>query len=202
MLRLRRLRKHLWLQLITFPPTGGDQVSPRAIAELEPKELRRQLALSTLRALAFFGAVLAVYFIIPDFTASDLGTWIQLIVGMVLFVVILGWQVKRIRTADIPELRAIEVLAFALALFLVLFAGIYLSLSASDPGNFSEPLSRISSLYFTVVTFGTVGFGDITPTSDLGRLVASAQVILDLVFIGLIVRVILGASKRTLESRK
>jgi hypothetical protein len=53
-----------------------------------------------------------------------------------------------------------------------------------------------------VVTFGTVGFGDITPTSDLGRLVASAQVILDLVFIGLIVRVILGASKRTLESRK
>jgi len=174
-------------------------VSPRAIFELEPKELRRQLALSTLRALACFAAVLAVYFIIPDFTASDLGTWVQLIVGMALFVVILGWQVKRIRTADIPELRAIEVLAFALALFLVLFAGIYLSLSASDPGNFSEPLSRISSLYFTVVTFGTVGFGDITPTSDVGRLVASAQVILDLVFIGLIVRVILGASKRTLE---
>ena len=174
-------------------------MSPRAISELEPKELRRQLALSSLRALSFFASVLAVYFIIPDFTASDLGTWIQLIVGIALFVVILGWQVKRIRTADIPELRAIEVLAFALALFLVLFAGIYLSLSASDPGNFSEPLSRIGSLYFTVVTFGTVGFGDITPTTDLGRLVASAQVILDLVFIGLIVRVILGASKRTLE---
>ena len=181
---------------------GVPAVSPRAIAELEPKELRRQLALSSLRALAFFAAVLAVYFIFPDFTGTDLGTWIQLTVGIVLFVVILGWQVKRIRSADIPELRAIEVLAFALALFLVLFAGIYLSLSASDPGNFSEPLSRIGSLYFTVVTFGTVGFGDITPTTDLGRLVASAQVILDLVFIGLIVRVILGASKRTLESRE
>ncbi|MEI7648039.1 MAG: hypothetical protein WCJ48_07115, partial [Actinomycetes bacterium] len=116
-------------------------MSPRAISELEPKELRRQLALSSLRALSFFASVLAVYFIIPDFTASDLGTWIQLIVGIALFVVILGWQVKRIRTADIPELRAIEVLAFALALFLVLFAGIYLSLSASDPGNFSEPLT-------------------------------------------------------------
>ncbi|MUH43813.1 MAG: hypothetical protein F2792_06525 [Actinobacteria bacterium] len=83
---------------------------------------------------------------------------------------------------------------------MVLFAGIYLSLSASDPGNFSEPLSRIGSLYFTVVTFGTVGFGDIHPASDVGRMIASAQIILDLVFIGLIVRVILGASKRTLES--
>ena len=175
-------------------------MSPRAIADLEPKELRRQLGLTALRAVVSFLAVLAVYFIIPDVANADLGAWLQLVVGMAIFVVILGWQIKRIRTAEIPELRAIEVLAFALALFLVLFAALYLSISGSDPNTFSEPLTRISSLYFTVVTFGTVGFGDIHPASDVGRMIASAQIILDLVFIGLIVRVILGASKRTLES--
>jgi hypothetical protein len=38
-----------------------------------------------------------------------------------------------------------------------------------------------------------VGFGDITPETDGARLVVMVQIILDLVFIGLVVRVLLGA---------
>jgi hypothetical protein len=46
---------------------------------------------------------------------------------------------------------------------------------------------------FTVVAFGAVGFGDIVPTTDGARLVVMVQIILDLIFIGLVARLLFGA---------
>ena len=46
--------------------------------------------------------------------------------------------------------------------------------------NFSQPLTRIDSVYFTVTTFATVGFGDITATTEAARLVVTGQMIADL----------------------
>ena len=40
-----------------------------------------------------------------------------------------------------------------------------------------------------------MGFGDITPTSQLTRIVVSAQMLLDLVVIGAVVRLLLNAVK-------
>ena len=40
-----------------------------------------------------------------------------------------------------------------------------------------------------------MGFGDITPTTELARLVVSAQMLLDLVVIGAVVRLLLNAVK-------
>ncbi len=37
--------------------------------------------------------------------------------------------------------------------------------------HYLEGWSWISSLYFTVVTMATVGYGDLHPTTDLGRLI-------------------------------
>ena len=58
------------------------------------------------------------------------------------------------------------------------------------------PLTRTDSLYFTVTVFATVGFGDITATSQTGRLLVTAQMILDLIVLGLGIRVFLGAVQR------
>ena len=52
------------------------------------------------------------------------------------------------------------------------------------------------SLYFTVTVFATVGFGDITATSQTGRLIVTAQMILDLIVLGLGIGVFLGAVQR------
>jgi Ion channel len=49
-----------------------------------------------------------------------------------------------------------------------------------QPGQFQLPARRIDSLYVTVTTFNTVGFGDITATSQTARLVVTVQMILDL----------------------
>ena len=80
--------------------------------------------------------------------------------------------------------------------FLLLFASIYLILSLGDPGMFTEPLTRTDALYLTVTIFATVGFGDISAKVQTARLVVTAQMLLDLVVLGLGIQVILGAVKR------
>ena len=48
-------------------------------------------------------------------------------------------------------------------------------------------------MYFTVTVFSTVGFGDITAVSQPARLLVTSQMILDLVVLGLGIRVLVGA---------
>ena len=48
-----------------------------------------------------------------------------------------------------------------------------------------EKWSWIDSLYFTVITLATVGYGDLTPTTPVGKLVAVIFVILGVgIFLG------------------
>jgi voltage-gated potassium channel len=90
-------------------------------------------------------------------------------------------------------LRAIEAIASSLPLFLLLFAATYSLLSSSDPTAFTEPLSRVDSLYFTITVFAAVGFGDITPVGDLPRALVTGQMVGDLILIGLVLRAFLTA---------
>ena len=61
-------------------------------------------------------------------------------------------------------------------------------------------LTRTDTLYFTVTVFATVGFGDISPASQAARLVVTAQMILNLIVLGLGVRLIVGAAQRARQS--
>ncbi len=79
-----------------------------------------------------------------------------------------------------------EALAITAPLFLLLFASAYLVLAQADPANFSTPqLNRTDTLYFTLTVFSTVGFGDITATSQAARVIVMIQMVLDLVVLGL-----------------
>ena len=99
-----------------------------------------------------------------------------------------------------PVARAAVAMARVLPLFIVLFAWIYVAMSASDPGTFSEPLTKSGSLYFTITVLSTVGFGDITPVTDAARLIVSVQMICDLVVIGIIVKLITGVAKHRAQT--
>jgi voltage-gated potassium channel len=47
--------------------------------------------------------------------------------------------------------------------------------------------------------FSTVGFGDIVPTAGLTRVLAMAQMIGDVVVVGLVVRVMIAAMRQGLK---
>ena len=92
-------------------------------------------------------------------------------------------------------MRAVEALGSVIPLFLVAFATGYLSLSHASADTFTEQLDHTRALYFTTTVFSTVGFGDITPKTDLARIIVSIQMLLDLVIIGAVVRLLLNAAQ-------
>jgi hypothetical protein len=99
-------------------------------------------------------------------------------------------------------LRAVEGVAFALPMFIVIFAFTFLTISRADPESFSGPLGRVSALYFAVSTVATVGFGDITPTSPGARIVVTFQMLFDLALLAGLVRLVVLATQTGLRRQE
>jgi len=118
---------------------------------------------------------------------------LTLVTGLLILLAVTGWQLRAIIRARYPAVRAVEALATTVPWFLLLFASAYFTMASTNPANFStHPLTRTDALYFTVTVFATVGFGDITAVSQSARLIVSAQMMLDLLVLGLGVRVFVG----------
>lgn len=117
-------------------------------------------------------------------------------VGLVLIAAVLAWQIGAIMKSQYPLIQAVEALAAVLPLYLLCFAAVYLLTAVDDPTNFSKPLSHLGALYFSVVVFSTVGFGDITPATDPARAVVIFQILGDLALIAFGLRLMLAAVKR------
>lgn len=65
--------------------------------------------------------------------------------------------------------------SLSIAQVILIFSTWYQLVSKIDPAAFSQQLGRIGSLYFSLVTFLTVGYGDIVPVSPLARLLVIFQ---------------------------
>lgn len=164
---------------------------------LPPAVQRRIVRRGLVRALASTAVVLAVYFLAPFDLLADVPVGLSLTVALVVLLAVTVWQVGEITRSPHPGLRAIEALAVTAPLFLILFAASYVVLSQGDPSSFSVPvMTRTDALYFTITTFATVGFGDITPTSQVARRIVTGQMVLDLLVLGLGIRVFVGAVQR------
>ncbi len=155
---------------------------------------RRQVVLGALRSLASTIVLVALYYLLPLNYLADVPLAVILVVGLLLLLIVAAWQLRQVIDARYPAVRASEALATTVPLFLLLFASAYFVMARASPGNFStHPLTRTDSLYFTVTTFSTVGFGDITATSQTARLVVTVQMMLDLLALGLGIRAFVGA---------
>ena len=141
-------------------------------------------------------ALLVLYYVLPLDRGFQSRTLLVLVAGLLMVGVIVAWQVRAILRARHPALRAIEAIAMSLPLFLLLFAATYVLLAGTDPDAFTEPLSRTDGLYFVVTVFSTVGFGDISPVTEVARALTTVQMVGDLVLIGLVLRVFLTAVDR------
>jgi Ion channel len=156
-----------------------------------PQALRRLVV----RSLLISVALVVLYYWLPLTGALNAARTALLLVGLVVLVVLVVWQVRAIVRSQYPGLRAIEALAGVIPLFLLLFAAAYVLLANTQPRAFTEPMTKTTALYFTVTVFATVGFGDIAPKSDAARVVTMVQMLGDLVVLGLVVRAILDAAR-------
>jgi hypothetical protein len=154
-----------------------------------------------LRPLGTVSLSLALYYWLPLPGRSDPMTIVLLVAGLVTVAVVLAWHVRSIIVSDYPRARAIEALAIAAPMFLLLFAAAYFMMARSSSGNFGTALTRTDALYFSVTVFSTVGFGDITPRSQDARLLVTGQMIGDMIFLGLGIRQLVTATQLGLQRR-
>lgn len=154
---------------------------------------RRILVVGLIRATLATALIVAAFFLVPLDLLADVPAAVTLPLALAAFVVLVVAQVRAITRSPLPGLRAVEALAVSVPLFLVIFSATYYVMSVADPSWFSEDLSRLDSLYFTVTVFATVGFGDIAADAPPTRTAVTVQMAADLLVIGIGLRVILGA---------
>jgi voltage-gated potassium channel len=153
------------------------------------------------RALVAVAVEVTLYYTLPLERGLSVWTVAWLVLGLAVFALVLARQVAQIVGSPHPRLRAIVAIMVSLPVFLLVFSTTYYLIENASSGAFSESLSRTDALYFTVTVFATVGFGDITPTEAPTRVLVMFQMLGDLVLVGLIGRVVVGAVSVGLQRR-
>jgi hypothetical protein len=164
-------------------------------------DVARHAARALLRSALVSLLLVVLYFTLPLDAQLATPAGLLLLGGLVGFTALLVWHLRSIVSSPYPRARTAAALTTTLTVFVVLFASVYLVMSNSDPGSFSEPLSRLDAAYFTITVFATVGFGDIVAVSPPARAATMVQMLGDVVLVGVVARLMIGAMRRGLENR-
>lgn len=171
------------------------------------KPTRREIAIAVLQVILrmFLGFWVIVWMLnmVPD---TPDGRVIFPTLIALTSIAVYAWffrrQLRSIDASRFPTLRAAEALVLVAAMFLAIFAMIYVMISQEQQDAFTEPLDPFTAYYFALTVLATVGFGDITPVSVGARSITMVQMALDLAFIAVLIRVVGGAARRALEKRE
>ena len=161
-----------------------------------------RVAKALVRSLLTVTLLTVAYFLLPLDGVLSGHQSLLLVASLLIFAGVVAWQVRSILGSRYPTLQAIETFSLVIPLFLFVFSAVYYELGRNGHNVFTQPLTRLDALYFTVTIFSTVGFGDITPVSETARGITTFQMIADLIVLGLLIRAVVGAVKLTLEHRK
>ncbi|NKC17649.1 hypothetical protein CWC29_002115 [Pseudoalteromonas sp. S4498] len=82
--------------------------------------------------------------------------------------------------------RPLRIMLFAVFV-ISLYAGVYNSVDWVDKDGNSYDLSLFDSFYYSVVTFSTLGYGDITPNTEVLKVLAGSEALIGALTIGLLI---------------
>jgi voltage-gated potassium channel len=176
---------------------------PPTLTELPKPKMIGVLALSLLRTLLGMLVILWALSLVPQTADASLWRPIAIVlIGLTVYGYLFVRQIRKIEHARFPAVSAIEALILTATMFLALFAGIYVMMSAANPNAFTEDLDHFNAFYFALTVLATVGFGDITPATGSARLVCMIQMSIDIVFIAVMVRTLTGAAQKSMAFKK
>lgn len=159
------------------------------------------VAWGLLRALLWMTVLVVLYFVGPLDGLRIIPLGVSFTVAGALLVGISAWQIRAITASPHPRTRGIEALAITVPLYILLFAATYYAMAVQDSASFDVAgLTRMDILYFTVTTFSSVGFGDISAASQAARVLVTVQMILNLLVLGAGIRVFVAAARRSREA--
>lgn len=165
-------------------------------SQLPHKQRRTVVVSAGVRLVLALAALTLLYAVAPVDAETSATVLTTMVAATAVFAGVLVWQVRALTRSQYPFLRVVHTISVALGVFIFGFATVYLAMSVDNPAAFTEPLTKVSAVYFTVTVLSTVGFGDVAATNDVARLVVTAQMLLGLTFIAVVARFLVGYTQR------
>lgn len=150
---------------------------------------KHSLSVEILHNAATLAGALLFYYYFPV-TGESSALWQVLLFGVGLSLLI-WWIIRELMKQLAAGSSGVRVRSLVTLLYplVALFALAYYLIQRNDPSQFDGLVTRTDSLYFTVITLGTIGYGDVHAVGQFARVVAMVQVAFDLVVIGAFVAV-------------
>jgi voltage-gated potassium channel len=161
-----------------------------------PPDWRRSIRQTALH----IAGLVAVYILMP---VEKGRWWLGMLVGLLVVAGSVPLTVKRIKgvaTSHTPYLEAGLAVLMMIAMVTIGFSAVYSAL-ATDGTQFPTIHTKLDSVYFTVTTLATVGYGDLAPAGQLARAVAIVQMIVDILVIGVAARLAMRVASREEDAR-
>ncbi|MEU0396456.1 potassium channel family protein [Streptomyces sp. NPDC006208] len=136
------------------------------------------LGLGLLAAMTTAFYLLPINKLGPDRPAAS---WTIFVLALVSIAALLLKEIRDV-LLERPDTRPGLVIPLLMGLTVMVFASTYYAL-ATHPGQFDGLYTRTDALYFTIVTLATVGYGDITPSGQVSRVVTMMQILYSFVFL-------------------
>jgi voltage-gated potassium channel len=145
--------------------------------------------------------LLVIYYAVPTGTLGISGRTVLSLVltlaGVAILAIAITGQVRRQLAMD-PEAR-VQSLVMLLELVVVVFAVGYYVLDLSAPGQMADLHTRTDSLYFTLSTLTTIGFGDVHAVGQMARVLVIIQMVFDVVFVTAVAATLRGRVRTRLN---
>jgi hypothetical protein len=146
-------------------------------------------------------ALVVLYYLLPLDQPFGAGSAVRVLIGLAVFAAMAVWQIRSIISSRYPAVKAFQAVGLILPFYILLFSSTYFVMERTSAASFTEPMTRTDALYFSVTVLSTVGFGDITPKSEVARIVLIVQMLGDFVLVGVGVRLLLLAVNRGRQRR-
>jgi len=148
--------------LLALPILTGVYATPHVVAFVVNKPEQGPIAIATFILFGF-----AIIFSVTAFD-SFRGSY--------------GWLSERLRVREQrPEYALRQVVGSAYCAMLG-FANVYFFLSTWKPSSFNKPFDAVSAVYFSIVTFATVGYGDFYPTEWYSQIVIAIEILFSMTY--------------------
>jgi voltage-gated potassium channel len=140
------------------------------------------------RRWAHLGLILAsvvvFYFVVPVSADLQRNTMIRILVAILVLVLMAAGVVRQLQRHLDDTSRKVDGLVVSITVVVVVFALCFYTLEERDPTQFDGLKTRLDSLYFTVATAATVGYGDVHAVGQVARAMVLVQMAFNVVFIG------------------
>ncbi|MGK8510321.1 potassium channel family protein [Nocardia asiatica] len=114
---------------------------------------------------------------------------VAFVVGVAGLVWLARWRIRRYFLDPRATAGRVNDVLLVVCVVVTFFALYYYILEQHAPGQFDGLHTRSDALYYTIVTLGTVGYGDVHPVGPAARVATMVQIVFDLGVIGTLIAI-------------